>query len=344
MGAKYEKLMASMQAELEGKQPEETKPTETAAPETPAETPTDPEQPTEPAQPEENPKADEPKEPETPTEPEGKPEETPKPDKTKRDIPEDPVKRAEHAFKNQLQKQKQKHEAELKERDEKYEKLLKEIEDLKKSKADAPKKELRREDFKDDEDFVRALQADEIQKALAARDEEAANKAAEQAEAERKRKEAEDELRESQQQWLNNVGEAFEGDRERANAFLTKIQYANKNGLGEILDNCPVASDYLMHDPMGPVVFEKILNDRDTFNRVFDMRRLTPMNIFYQLKRVEEELNAPAPAAATPEAAPAKPAMPHLGKPGRQAAGSSMTNNDMFSDNKAVKKWLREHR
>ena len=332
MGQKYEKLMASMQAELDGAQPEEPKPVDT----TTTEPEPDPEpEPTPDPEPAPEPEHDEP-------EPEPTP--APEPEKhepEKRDIPDDPVKRAEFAFKRQLTKQKEKHDAELKERDDRLDKLMKEIEELKKSKADTPKKELRREDFKDDEDFIRALQEDAMKKAFAERDEADAKKAKEAAEAEQKRKAEEDELRQEQAAWLKNVDEAFGNDKAKSNKFLSDIQYANEHGLGEILDNCPVASDYLMHDPMGPVVFDKVIHDKATFDKVFDMRRLSPMNIFYQLKKVEEEIMNPAPAV---EPAPSKPVMPHLGKPGRQAAGSSMTNNDMFSDPKAVKKWLREHR
>ena len=337
MGAKYEKLMADMQAELDGKKPEETTTTTTQTEETVTETPAD-EHRDEPEHTEDH--AEERRdEPETEQDPEKREPER-HDTQERREIPDDPVKRAEFAFKRQLSKQKEKHDAELKERDEKYEKLLKEIEALKK--AQEPKHELKREDFPDDEEFIRALQEDAMKKAFAERDAADAKKAAEAAEAARKKEAEERELRETQEQWLHNVDEAFGADKQRANAFLTKIQYANNNGLGEILDNCPVASDYLMHDPMGPVVFEKILTDKPTFDRVFDMRRLSPMNIFYQLKKVEDEILNPV--TTTADQAPAKPTMPHLGKPGRQAAGSSMTNNDMFSDPKAVKKWLREHR
>ena len=44
-----------------------------------------------------------------------------------------------------------------------------------------------------------------------------------------------------------------------------------------------------------------------------------------------------------PQAEPPKP-VPHLGRPGRQAGGSSIVSTDMFSDPRAVKQWLREHR
>lgn len=341
MGAKYEKLMASMQAELDGTKPDETTTTvvENTTTEPEPEKHDEPDPAPNPA-PDPAPAPDDDKPDDKPAE--DKPAED-KPATEHRDIPDDPVKRAEFAFKRQLSKNKEKYEAELKNRDEKYEKLLKEIEELKKaSKPEEPMKT--RADFDDDEDFIKYLLETGMKQGFAKRDEEEAKRAAERAEAEKKKAAEEAEIRESQAAWLRNVGEAFGEDKARANKFLSDIQYANEHGLGEILDNCPVASDYLMHDPMGPVVFDKVIHDKDTFNRVFDMRRLTPMNIFYQLKKVEEELANPAPAVTGPTPAPAKPNMPHLGKPGRQAAGSGMTNNDMFSDPKAIKKWLREQR
>lgn len=337
MGAKYEKLMASMQAELDGNKPVET-PVEDKPEDTPAveDKPND-DTPAVEDKPGDKPD-DKPTDDDKPADDDKPGEDKPAP--AKRDIPDDPVKRAEFAFKRQLQKKDEKHAKELADRDAKYDKLLKEIEEMKKSmKPDEPIK--RREDFEDDEDFINYLLEKGMEKGFAKRDEEQAKKAAEQAEKDKAREEEKRQLQETQTAWLNNVNEAFGGDKERANTFLSKIQYANNNGLGEILDNCPVASDFLMNDPMGPVVFEKILSDKQTFDKVFDMRRLTPLNIFYQLKRVEEELSAPA---IDPTPAVVKQTMPHLGKPGKQAAGSSMTNNDMFSDPRAIKKWLREHR
>lgn len=161
---------------------------------------------------------------------------------------------------------------------------------------------------------------------------------AERAEQERKRMEAEEQLRQEQETWISNVNEAFDGDQERSKNFLAKVAYANKNGLGQILDSCPVAADYLLHDPYGPVVFEKLLTDKQTFDRIFDPRRPSPLAVYHELRAVEDELKAPKeePKPAT--------VVPKMGRPGRQSGGMSVTNNDMWSDPKAIKKWLREHK
>ncbi len=337
MGAKYEKLMASMQAELDGddKPVENTAPVENTSPEPEPDSHDEPD-------PAPAPEPEQHEEPEHHDEPDPAPE----PDKhepDRRDIPDDPVKRAEFAFRRQLAKKDEKHAKELADRDAKYDKLAKDFEELKKRIPEPEKEKLTRDKFGDDEDFIHALNQEDFEKFKAQWEEENRKKAEEREQADRKRQQEEEELRQEQAAWLRNVDEAFGNDKARSNKFLGDIQYANEHGLGEILDNCPVASDYLMHDPMGPLVFDKVIHDKAAFDRVFDMRRLSPMNIFYQLKKVEEELLNP-PTQADPAPAQAKPAMPHLGKPGRQAAASSMTNNDMFSDPKAVKKWLREHR
>lgn len=262
----------------------------------------------------------------------------------KKDIPEDPVKRAEFSFKRQLSKQKEKHAAELKERDEKYEAVMKELAELKKQVA--PKKEpLRRDQFQDDEEFIRALQAEAIAGERAKWDEEQAKKEAERLEKERAAQAEQEELRKKQQAWLNNVQEAFAGDKTRSRNFLEKVAYANAHGFGQVLDECPVAADYLINDPNGPLVFDKILTDRATMERVFDTRRTSPLAVYHELRRVEDEVRAAAAQQPAGQGAPAGgPAVPKLGRPGRQAGGAGVAGSDMFDDPKVLRRWLREHR
>ena len=340
MGKKLDKLMADMSAELEGGK---TEPETTPAAEPAHETKTEPEKEPEPApapapaeKPQDEPPADG-----------GEPEKA----KNAREIPDDPVKRAEYSFKRQLAKSKEKHEKELADRDARYAELEKKFAELeKKLTPKAPAKT--RDDFikgdEGDEAYIDYLTQQKVEALMAKRDEEQAKKDAERAEQERQQKEQEQELVQQQQKWLSNVDQAFAGDKDRSKKFLDRVKFCNDRGLGEVLDNCPVAADYLIHDPMGPVVFEKLLDDRKTFERVFDPRRTSPLSIYYELREVEKELRSAPPAAApAPETNPAQPArkpIPNLGRPGRQAGASSMTATDMFSDPKAVKQWLREHR
>ena len=300
--------------------------------EQPTETPADPEPQPEP-EPEPAPSEDEPK-----PEPE-QTEEEPKPAEDKpehKEIPTDPVERASFSFRRQLGKTKEKYERELKERDDKYAKLEAELAELKKGlNKEKPKTRM---DFDDDEDFIEYKTQQGIKAAMAERDAENAKKEAERAEAERKAQQEREDIEEQQRAWLNNVDQAFDGDKERSDKFVDRLQYCVDKGFGSILDNCPVASDYLIHNPYGPVVFEKILNDRDTFARVFDERRMSPLDIYYELRSVENELRtAPAESPATAQPSP-KP-MPHLGRPGKQAAGNAKP--DIWTDDDAMRDYIR---
>jgi hypothetical protein len=257
-----------------------------------------------------------------------------------RDIPDDPLKRAEYSFKRQLEKKDKKHAEELAARDKENAELKARLAALEK-KMDPENKPKTRADFPDDEEFMDYKVDRRFNAKMAEFQAEKEKQEAERAEQERQKAEAEQRLREQQESWLANVDQAFAGDANRSKAFLENVAYANKHGLGEVLDNCPVASDYLINDPYGPLVFEKLLTDQSTFNRVFDPRRPSPLAIYHELRAVEDEIrHAPAPS---PEPAPA-PVVPKMGRPGKQAGGMSVTNNDMWSDPKAIKKWLREHR
>lgn len=280
--------------------------------------------------------------------PEDKPEDTPapvdddKPEDTPADdkpapIPDDKFQRAEFAFKRQLGKQKDKYEAELKNRDEKYEKLAKDFEELKKRIPEKKDDPLTRDKFSDDEDFIHALNKSDFEKFKAEWEADNKKKQDEAAEAARQKAEQERELAERQNAWLHNVDAAFGGDKARETAFLSKVQYATDKGLGGILDNCPVAADYLMNNPNGPVVFEHLLNNPEAFSRVFNDQMTSQLDIYYELRQVGNELRNAAPAPA-----PEKPKMPNLGKPGKQAG--SGTAPDIWTDDKAMKAYLRSHR
>ena len=264
------------------------------------------------------------------------PEERGTPDKGNAD--EDVLSRAEFSFKRKLEKMNQKHAAEIAERDRKYEEMKKEFEELKKTVA--PKDPVKgRKDFETDDEYIDYLTQRRVEALMAERDGKDAERREKEAEEARKQKEAEAEIAEQQQKWLNHVDRAFGDDKARAQKFLSKIQYANRNGLGEILDACPVAADFLMNQPNGPKVFERLLDDSATFRRVF-RESASPLDIYYELRNVERELSAQAPSAgAAPSTATNRPSMPHIGKPGKQAGAG--TKPDIFSDKDAMLSFIR---
>lgn len=327
MSRKYDEIFNKMKDELEGGTPD-PKPEE--PPQKPEETPSE----EQPKAPEEPPQPEEPKTEETPHE--VKEVDEPKPEQ--RQIPDDPLKRAEYSFKRQLAKSREKHEKELAERDAKYNELAKKFDELEKKMAPKEAKKTR-ENFESDDEYIDYLVEQRMNALNADRDAELSKKEAERLENERKAKAEQEELQQRQNAWLENVDNAFAHDAERTKKFIAKVQYANQRGLGEILDQCPVASDYLINDPNGPKVFEKMLEDTQVFRRVFNPQRTSPMAIYWELKQVEQEIST----ATNPNGAPAPKPIPKMGKPGRQAGGSTLMG-DMFDDPRQVKKWLKEHR
>lgn len=329
MGMKVDALVEELKAEQNaGNPPQETKPTETPQPK---ETETPPAENDEP-KPSGNPPQD------TPPADDGNGGNGDEPPKGKPSGEDDPLSRAEFSFRRKLEKANRRHEADLAERDKKYNELLAQFEELKKTVApkDTPKT---REDFANDEAYVEYLAEQRVNKILAERDGKEAERRAKEDEERKTAKAQEAEIVEAQQRWLGHVDKCFAGDEDRKNKFLTKIQYANKNGFGEILENCPTASDYLMNNPNGPKVFEKILNDRNTFVRVFN-ERSTPLDIYYELRSLEKEINAQPPQATGAQPTAPKPqTMPKIGKPGKQAGAG--TKPDIFSDDEAMISFIR---
>ena len=321
-------------AELAAEKPEETKPTEPKPEETQVEQPTE--------TPEEKPedKPEEPEQPEKPAEqPEEKPEDKGEPEpKPKKEIPDDPMKRAEYSFRRQLDKNNKKHAEELAARDKENAELKARLAEIEK-KLDPNNARKTRDQFTDDDSFIDYLTERRVNAIFAKRDAEAKKKADADEETRRKQKEADDEASEQQRVWMDNVHAAF-NDEKREQKFYAKVQYSSQHGLGKILDSCPAAADFLMNHPHGPRVMEKVLNDQQTFRDVFGdgSRRVSQLDVYYALRRVDERMDDEPAAPATP-AAPAKPTMPHLGKPGKQAGGG--VKPDIYSDPDEMRAFVR---
>ena len=138
---------------------------------------------------------------------------------------------------------------------------------------------------------------------------------------------------------MNNINYCFDQPEQKAE-FMGKVKTYLSKGLGDLLDACPIASDYLLSSPRGPKVLDRILTDVNAFRRVFDPRGITPMDQYYELRELEREIygkQAPAdehPPVETPapENKPAPKQAPKYGKPGAQGGGRSA---DIYTDPKA---------
>lgn len=280
--------------------------------------------------PEPEPQPEEPKPEEAP-----EPEPAPKEDPPKKDEVMDELDNTNSIIRKRLEKQSKKYEEALAQKDARYEELKKELEELKKSQAKEPPKT--RKDFEFDEDYVAYLTRQQIAEADA---EKAKAKAEADAEAAKQREAEEAEqatLKQRQNRFLANIDECFEGD-ERTE-FLKRVQYANSKGLGDLLDSCPMASDYLLGSEKGPLVLQKIMSDADTFRKVFPVKGISPMEQFYTLKEVERQCLAERTKPVETPAPTPKPAAPKLGKPGSQ--GGCGTMGDPMADPKSRRDWVR---
>ena len=275
--------------------------------------------------------------------PQGDPNHKPAPTATPADDPNDPLQRAEHAFRSQLAKQNKKHSDDMAELRKTIEAQKAELEAFKKSQQPKPPMKTRK-DFETDDEYIQYVAQeyakDIIEKQKAEDAEAASKKAAEDAEAQ-KRQQADIEER---QRFDAHILSSFGNDQARAQKFTAKLQYAAKNGLGEILDNAPGTWDFLSRDPNGPKVFEKVLNDRVYFQRMFENNR-TDLGMLVTAREIARELaGTPTPTptpAPSANPAPAKPGVvPPIGKPG---AGGNGAAPDIFSDNAALKKFIRDH-
>lgn len=302
----YETLYDSMKAELdtpEDTPPANDQPNGAGAQETPAETPPASE--------------DDPATPPNPGEP--------------------PVSPAEHAFRRQLNRQKQKYEGQIKSITEGFNK---QIEDLRGQISGLKPKEpdKTREDFETDDEYIDYLTKKRVDAILAERDANAKKAADEEAAKKKEREDADAEVQEYRNAFNENVDEAFGHDQARRVTFNKRLAYCMERGLGEILDKVPLAANFLMNHPRGPLVFEKILSDKDAFSRAFNERMLDPMDIYYELRRIDEELKV---AAANPAQPPVN-RTPHMGRPGKQG-GNDAGEPDIFTNKDAMLHYLRSH-
>lgn len=279
-----------------------------------------------------------PEEHEEPKPAEEKPADTPpaEPPAPKRDEIGDELENTNSVIRNRLKKQAEKYDRELADRDAKYEALAKQFEELKQGmkKYEPPKT---RENFDTDEEYVAYLTRQQIDADRAeqdrARKEQEAKAAQEKAEMDK----AEQVVRDRQERFLTNINYCFDQPEQKAE-FMGKVKTYLGKGLGDLLDACPVASDYLLASPRGPKVLDRLLTDVNAFKRVFDPRGISPMDQYYELRELEHEIYGKTaspvqpPVETNPEEPKPPKQVPKYGKPGAQGSGRSA---DVYTDPKA---------
>lgn len=248
--------------------------------------------------------------------------------------------KAEHAFKRQLARQREKHAEEMQNLIKSFDQKL---EDFKQSFKPAEKKaQPKREDFEYDDDFVNALvkyNMEQEQAARAAKDAEAAK--------EREAREAEERAAQEQQQ---AVAEAFNANcretipAEEYEDFTAKVRLASSHGLADLLDKAPVVRDYIFSTRRGPRLLHAMLKERDTFANVMRTAATAtnPMSAMIELDDIARGFDS-KPAQAVQEPAQEQQqvrTMPKLGKPG--SGGTKESAMDITSDDEALIKFMRK--
>lgn len=263
------------------------------------------------------------------------PVETPAP---KKDEVADELENTNSVIRNRLKKQAEKYDRELADRDAKYEALAKQFEEFKQGMKKAEPQKTR-DAFSTDEEYVAYLTRQQIDADRAEQDKIRKEQEAKEAHEKAEQDKAEQAVRERQERFVNNINYCFDQPEQKAEFMGRVKQYLGK-GLGDLLDACPVASDYLLASPRGPKVLDRLLTDVNAFKRVFDPRGITPMDQYYELRELEREIYGnPAPATEqppvetpAPENKPAPKQVPKYGKPGAQGGGRSA---DVYTDPKA---------
>lgn len=222
--------------------------------------------------------------------------------------------KAQFAFKRQMEKQKAKHDAEIAELKNSWSKQFEEF----KASMQKPEEPKHREDFESDDEYIDYLVAKKYDAKVA----ESAKKAEEEANTKREQDELTKQQEEVAAQFNERCRKCFTDD-EVYDKFSKNVNKGLANGLAELLDEAPVVRDYVFQNPNGPLILNKILDDRDSFVRIMS-KAANPIEATIEMHEMAKELMA-APAPESTQTAPQSGRMPSLGKPGA-APGPSAPN------------------
>ena len=238
--------------------------------------------------------------------------------------------KAEHAFKRQLEKQKQKYESQIQQMHDNFQKQFDDFKaDFKKTQ---PKEEpKRRSDFPSDDEYIKYLVKTQ-------NDSERAEAEEKKAQQDKEQRELDEQRRQVTEVFQQNCRAAFADEQSYA-SFATKVNKGLNNGLGEILDQAPAVRDYLFGNPNGPIVLNEMLSNRDSFVRIMSQAG-NPMSAVIEMHELARDIaNRSKQAVETPAPQPEQPKqMPHLGKPGTVSGGA---RTSVFDSDRDLIKFIR---
>lgn len=231
--------------------------------------------------------------------------------------------KAEHAFKRQLAKQKDKYETQIKQMHDTFQKQFDEFRnEFKKSQPkEAPKT---RSDFPSDDEYIKYLVKTQNDAERAELAEKNAKEAEEKAAKEREEQEYAEQQKQLADTFQRNCRASFQ-DEKAYGEFAAKVNKGLSNGLGEILDQVPAIRDYVFSNQNGPAVLNEMLSNKSSFIRIMQTAG-NPTEAIIEMHELARELKqkAATPVETPPVETKAEPpkSMPHIGKPGAKSGGA----------------------
>lgn len=230
--------------------------------------------------------------------------------------------KAEHAFKRQLAKQKDKYETQIKQMHDSFQKQFDEFRnEFKKSQPKEPPKT--RSDFPSDDEYIKYLVKTQNDVERAELAEKNAKEAEEKAAKEREEQEYAEQQKQLADTFQRNCRASFQ-DEKAYGEFAAKVNKGLANGLGEILDQAPAIRDYVFSNQNGPAVLNEMLSNKESFIRIMQTAG-NPTEAIIEMHELARELKTKAAAPVeTPVETKAEPpkSMPHIGKPGAKSGGA----------------------
>ena len=223
-----------------------------------------------------------------------------------------------HSFKQQLNKQKNKYEAQLAERNREFEELKGRLEKLENPEK---YKEKFRNDFENDDKYIDYLVEQRMNKMFKEKDEE-----------KRKQKAVEAQNRERTNKISERINKCFATDEEKQD-YLTTVQQAFDQGLEELIDREKYVSEYIQNSENGPRLLYELATNADLVKAVFS--QADPMSRIMELKLYEREM------AKNKEQKKTSPVVNRnmvIGKPGI----STNKTSDIFSNDADLKSFIRK--
>ena len=225
--------------------------------------------------------------------------------------------KAEHAFRRQLSRQRERYETQIRQMHDAFQKQFDDFRDEFK-KAQPKEQPKTRDDFPSDDEYIKYLTRQGFLEAKAEVDAQLAKESDEKAAKEREEQAFAEQRQQITEQFQRNCRAAFQ-DEESYGAFAAKVNKGLANGLGEVLDYAPSIRDYLFTNQNGPAILNEMLSDKASFMRIMQNAG-NPTEAIIEMHELARELKNKD--ANPSETQAASKSMPHIGKPGATSVGS----------------------